>query len=132
MKTRWHTVSANLKFPSKICQLKKVLYHPVQGLATAVTDLQHTIPRPSHRCSAQQTVGVGAGADVAADVEGPVTLVREMEGPATSPVEHSKVGHCSGMYPGGGAARLIHPALVACPAPTRKGGREVRVDPGGV
>ena len=92
----------------------------------------HLLPRPSHRCSAQQTVGVGAGADVAADVEGPVTLVREMEGPATSPVEHSKVGHCSGMYPGGGAARLIHPALVACPAPTRKGGREVRVDPGGV
>ena len=43
MKTRWHTVSVNLKFLSKICQLKKVLYHPVQGLATAVTDLQHTM-----------------------------------------------------------------------------------------
>ena len=91
----------------------------------------HLLPRPSHRCSAQQTVGVGAGADVAADVEGPVTLVRwrALQHPQSNTVN---VGHCSGMYPGGGAARLIHPALVACPAPTRKGGREVRVDPGGV
>ena len=52
----------------------------------------HLLPTPSHRCSAQQTVGLGAGADVAADVGGTVTLVREMEGPATSLVEHSKCG----------------------------------------
>ena len=37
----------------------------------------HLLPRPSRRCSAQLTVGLGAGADGAADVEGPVPLVRE-------------------------------------------------------
>ena len=50
----------------------------------------HLLPTNSHRCSAQQTVGLGAGADVAADVEGRVTPVREMEGPAASPVQHGK------------------------------------------
>ena len=92
----------------------------------------HFLPTPSHRCSAQQTVRLGAGADVAADVEGRVTPVREMEGPAASPVQHGKCASLPSMYPGGGAMRLTHLAWIACPTLTREGGREVRVDPGGV